>query len=35
VNHNHQNDSDDSCPVTSIATVGNITSEPLISFNFK
>ena len=37
VNHNHQNDSDDSCPVTCICDCCgmSITSEPLMSFNFE
>ena len=37
VNHNHQNDSDDSCPVTCICDCCgmSITSEPLMSFKFE
>ena len=36
INHNHQNDSDDSCPFTCICSCCgmSITSAPIISFNF-
>ncbi|WP_411768502.1 DUF6660 family protein [Winogradskyella sp. A3E31] len=35
VNHNHQEDSDDSCPVTCICNCCgmSITYEPLVTFN--
>lgn len=37
VNHNHQEDSDDSCPVTCICSCCgmSITYEPLATFEFK